>query len=109
MARLLTNEEVHRQLGEVRGWTLEAGELVRTVEMPSFTSAIALVVEVADESEQMDHHPAIDIRWRTVRFALATHNADGITQLDFELAHRIDTAVHELLERGSGARSSASN
>ena len=37
----------------------------------------------------MDHHPDIDIRWRTVSFFLVTHSEGGVTQLDIELAHRI--------------------
>ena len=40
-------------------------------------------------AETMDHHPDIDIRWRTVSFALSTHSAGGLTQLDIELAHQI--------------------
>jgi 4a-hydroxytetrahydrobiopterin dehydratase len=38
----------------------------------------------------MDHHPDIDIRWRTLHLTLSTHSAGGVTQLDIELAHRID-------------------
>jgi 4a-hydroxytetrahydrobiopterin dehydratase len=98
VTRLLTNEEIHRQLGEIDDWTLQSGVLVRTVTMARFASAIALVVAVADEAEQMDHHPDIDVRWRAVRFALSTHSAGGITQLDIELAHRIDAAVDEVNE-----------
>ena len=41
-------------------------------------------------AEQADHHPDIDIRWRTVRLALVTHDAGGITELDFSLARAID-------------------
>ena len=37
----------------------------------------------------MDHHPDIDIRWRSVTFACVTHSAGGVTQRDIELAHRI--------------------
>jgi 4a-hydroxytetrahydrobiopterin dehydratase len=43
----------------------------------------------------MDHHPDIDIRWRTLRLTLSTHSAGGVTQLDIELAHQ----VHEVLSR----------
>ena len=42
----------------------------------------------------MDHHPDIDIRWRTLRLVLCTHSAGGrITDLDVELARRIDAIV----------------
>ena len=45
--------------------------------------------DAADEAEQMNHHPDIDIRWRTTRWLLTTHDKGGLTQLDIELAHRI--------------------
>jgi 4a-hydroxytetrahydrobiopterin dehydratase len=36
----------------------------------------------------MDHHPDVDLRWRTVVLRCSTHSAGGVTQLDVELAHR---------------------
>jgi len=99
MARLLDDEERARALADLPGWTGDGDSLARTVEAPDFRTAIALVVDVADEAEQMDHHPDIDIRWRRVTFVLSTHSAGGVTQLDVELAHRIAQAA-----QGHGAR-----
>jgi 4a-hydroxytetrahydrobiopterin dehydratase len=48
------------------------------------------VRRVAEFAEQKDHHPDIDIRWRTVTFALVTHSAGGITEKDVEMAGEID-------------------
>ena len=72
-----------------------------TVEAPDFPAAIRIVDAVADEAEQMNHHPDIDIRWRTTRWLLTTHDAGGLTQLDIELAHRISAAARA---HGSDAR-----
>jgi 4a-hydroxytetrahydrobiopterin dehydratase len=41
----------------------------------------------------MDHHPDIDIRWRTLRIALITHSTGCLTALDVDLAHRIDAIM----------------
>jgi 4a-hydroxytetrahydrobiopterin dehydratase len=41
----------------------------------------------------MNHHPDIDIRWRTTHWLLTTHDAGGLTQLDIELAHGISDAA----------------
>lgn len=49
----------------------------------------------AVDAEEMNHHPDMDIRWRSVHFLLTTHDAGGLTQLDIELAHRISTYVTE--------------
>ena len=56
--------------------------------------------EVAAAAETMDHHPDIDIRWRTVAFALSTHSEGGLTQLDVELAHQIS---QEAARKGAAA------
>ena len=58
--------------------------------MRAFPAALDFVVAVGNLAEEADHHPDIDIRWRTVRLALVTHDAGGITELDFALARAID-------------------
>jgi 4a-hydroxytetrahydrobiopterin dehydratase len=92
MTRLLTDEEIDRQLRDLPGWQRDGDAITATLEAPDFPTAIRLVDEVAVEAEDMDHHPDIDIRWRTVRFVLSTHSEGGLTQLDVELAHRISQA-----------------
>jgi len=74
-------------------WTQEGPSLVSTTPARTFMDAIALVQAVAMVAERMDHHPDIDIRWRTVTFRLSTHSAGGITDLDFSLATEIDSLV----------------
>ena len=54
---------------------------------------IALVQQVAEAAEAADHHPDIDIRWRTVTFRLVTHSAGGVTAKDIGLARTIDTMI----------------
>ncbi len=93
MSRLLTDDEVTRQLADLPGWAREGDAIVATIQAPDFPAAVRLVVAVADEAEQMNHHPDIDIRWRTTRWLLTTHDAGGLTQLDVELAHRINAAA----------------
>ncbi|MFD0569605.1 4a-hydroxytetrahydrobiopterin dehydratase [Kitasatospora gansuensis] len=50
---------------------------------------------VAEAAEELDHHPDIDIRWRTLRFVLSTHSAGGLTGLDLTMAARIDQALRD--------------
>jgi 4a-hydroxytetrahydrobiopterin dehydratase len=47
-------------------------------------------VRVGFLAEQADHHPDIDIRWRTVTFALTSHDSGGLTQRDLDLAAAIE-------------------
>lgn len=102
MSRLLTEEEVERQLGDLPDWRREGDSVVATLEAPDFPTAIRLVDQVAVEAEEMDHHPDIDIRWRTTHWTLSTHSEGGLTQLDIELAHRISQAASRLGVRSGG-------
>lgn len=90
MAELLTDAEVTAALTGLPQWRREGAAIIRTVELPTFPDAIALVDRVAAAAQARDHHPDIDIRWRTLTFTCATHSAGGITRLDVELAREID-------------------
>ncbi|MGN6132584.1 MAG: 4a-hydroxytetrahydrobiopterin dehydratase [Nocardioidaceae bacterium] len=87
----LTQDEVDRALAhELPQWSQDGDSLVRSVEAPSFLEGIELVRRVAQVAEELDHHPDIDIRWRTVTFRLSTHSAGAITMRDTRLAADID-------------------
>lgn len=90
---LLTDEELNRALLDIPAWQVVDGRLRRTVECSTFPEAIEFVRRVADVAEELDHHPDIDIRWRTVQLALWTHDRGGLTEFDVELARRIDRVV----------------
>jgi 4a-hydroxytetrahydrobiopterin dehydratase len=96
MARLLTDDEITRQLADLPGWTRDGEAITAAYEAPDFPTGIRLVEDVADAAEQMNHHPDIDIRWRTTHWRLSTHSEGGLTQLDVELAHRIRDAATRL-------------
>jgi len=90
MPELLNPEAIQTLLMEIPEWKLEGDTISRSVEFPSFLEAVDAVNKIAREAEAMDHHPDIDIRWRTVRLALVTHSAGGLTTLDFQLAKKLD-------------------
>ena len=74
-------------------WTYADGALRATFVASDFSAAIAWVDAIAAIAEEMDHHPDIDIRWRTLHFTLSTHSAGGVTELDLQLAIRIEGVV----------------
>jgi 4a-hydroxytetrahydrobiopterin dehydratase len=86
----LTASELEQFLAASPDWSLEEGRLVRRATASTFPVAISWVVAVAEAAERADHHPDIDIRWRTVTFRLRTHDVDAITSLDSALAREID-------------------
>jgi 4a-hydroxytetrahydrobiopterin dehydratase len=90
---VLTNEQVDAALPDLNGWERKDGALRRSVEFPAFLDGIDAVRRVAEHAENRDHHPDIDIRWRTVTFALVTHSAGGITDQDLQMAKVIDQTL----------------
>src|SRR2546421_7115912 len=93
MPEVLDHDAVARALQSLDGWTGDAKEIARTAELPGFPAAIRVVDRVAEVAEELDHHPDIDIRWRTLTFHCATHSAGGVTARDVALARRIDEIV----------------
>ena len=71
-------------------WELAGGKLVKAVRCESFPAALEFVGEVGRLAEEANHHPDIDIRYRSVTLALVTHDSGGITRHDLELARKID-------------------
>jgi 4a-hydroxytetrahydrobiopterin dehydratase len=98
--RILEQQEIYRRLADLPEWSGGAEALTRDFTARDFPSAIALVDRVAVAAEEMDHHPDIDIRWRTVRFRVSTHSAGGVTDLDLDLAGRIEALIRDA--EGSG-------
>ncbi len=87
---MLSDEQVDAALSELDGWERTDGALRRSVKFPAFLDGVDAVRRVAEHAEAKDHHPDIDIRWRTVTFALVTHSEGGITDKDVQMARDID-------------------
>ncbi|MCB0915087.1 MAG: 4a-hydroxytetrahydrobiopterin dehydratase [Actinobacteria bacterium] len=92
----LPPESIAAQLARLTDWARVGDVLVRVVVFDDFISGIEAVNGVAAAAEAIDHHPDIDIRWREVTFRCTTHSAGAITDLDVELAERIDAVVAQV-------------
>ena len=75
----------------------------RTVELPSFRDAVDAIVRIADVAEEMDHHPDVDLRWRTLHLALVSHSEGGVTTLDLQLAQGTGFGVIRRLRAATGS------
>lgn len=93
MSELLTAQDIKTWLKKLPEWELEKKHIERLFEFDDFSQAIEFVNGVAEIAEEEDHHPEIDIRYNKVKVALSTHSEGGLTDLDFELAEKIDTLV----------------
>ncbi|MEE4184130.1 MAG: 4a-hydroxytetrahydrobiopterin dehydratase [Gammaproteobacteria bacterium] len=71
-------------------WTLKDGKLHKTFRFRNFSEAFGFMTRAALAAESMDHHPEWLNVYKTVRVDLTTHDAGGVTELDFALAERMD-------------------
>jgi 4a-hydroxytetrahydrobiopterin dehydratase len=78
------------------GWTQADNALTRAIRRADFVEALALVLEIGRLAEAANHHPDIDIRYRTVHLSLSTHDAGHtVTAKDFALAQEINDLSEE--------------
>ncbi|BAH39771.1 MAG TPA: 4a-hydroxytetrahydrobiopterin dehydratase [Gemmatimonas aurantiaca] len=87
----LSDIEIQRALGALPGWSRKGDAICKSYHFATFPAGIAFLAKVADVAERLQHHPDIDVRYTRVQFVLSTHDAGGVTQKDFELAHQIET------------------
>ena len=79
-------------IAELDGWTLadDAGSIGKTFTFRNFSEAFGFMTRAALAAEKMDHHPDWSNVYKTVVVTLNTHDAGGLTALDFELAKKMD-------------------
>ncbi len=76
------------------GWRIvDDHHLEKEYTFPNFVDALAFVNRVAAIAEELGHHPDIYLTWGKVRIQTWTHDANGLTGKDFELANRIGTSA----------------
>jgi len=88
--KLLTEAEIAARLADVLKWTRLGNAITRSWEFEDFAEALAFINKVGALAEAMNHHPDIVNSWNKVTLTLTTHDRGGLTDLDFELAKKID-------------------
>ena len=90
----LDPQRVREALAEFSHWQHDAtrGAIRRTFRFADFAQAFGFMAQVALAAEKADHHPEWTNVYNRVDITLTTHDAGGLTQRDFDLAHKIDAA-----------------
>jgi 4a-hydroxytetrahydrobiopterin dehydratase len=89
--KALSKQEVVDFLNEnLKDWTLEENTIMRDFKFKTFVEAFSFMTAVAFEAEKLNHHPDWSNSYNKVSISLTNHEAKGITQLDFDLANKID-------------------
>ena len=86
----LTEEEIKLNLGKLSGWKIENNKLHKLFKFKTFNQAISFIVGVSMVCEKMNHHPEWSNIYGNVDVKLVTHRVNGLTELDFQLAEKMD-------------------
>jgi 4a-hydroxytetrahydrobiopterin dehydratase len=71
-------------------WAIEEGKLSKTFKFKSFIRAFGWMTQIAMWSEKLKHHPEWFNVYNKVEVKLVTHDVNGISELDFELAKKME-------------------
>ncbi|MBN8533593.1 MAG: 4a-hydroxytetrahydrobiopterin dehydratase [Rhizobiales bacterium] len=82
-------------LAELSGWVYDEGRdaIAKRFSFADFVAAFGFMAQVALEAEKMNHHPEWTNVYRHVDVRLTTHDAGGVSELDFALARAIERIV----------------
>ncbi len=86
----LSAKAVDARLATLPAWKRAKGTLHRTFSFTDFSEAFGFMARTALAAEKMNHHPDWSNVWNKVVVVLSTHDAGGITDLDFRLASEMD-------------------
>ncbi len=96
MANRLSLTEIDQSLAELPGWKLDGKFIVKKYRFPEFLKGVAFVNEIAQLSEEKNHHPFIAIDYKLVTLRITSWNAGGLTDLDVMLAKQYDTIYEKM-------------
>ena len=91
MPSKLSPSEIEAALTGLTGWEYKNGKLRKTFVLGSFVEAFGFMTQVALHAERMNHHPEFFNVYNRVTLDLSTHDVNGTSELDVELARVIDT------------------
>jgi len=96
MPTRLDQTEIHKNLNDLNEmagdspWQVIDGKLHKEFKFKSFIRAFGWMTQMAIWAEKLKHHPEWFNVYNTVKVDLVTHDVDGISELDFELAKKME-------------------
>ena len=93
MTEKLSSDEIQTELKKVVGWVIQDEKLHKEFRFSSFIKAFGFMTQLALVAESMNHHPEWFNVYNRVVIDLTTHDAGGISNLDFELASKANHLI----------------
>lgn len=95
MVKKISDSQIQARLKNIPGWEPDEFNTVIQKEFTfkNFTDAMVFVNKVAELAEEHEHHPDICISYNSVVIMLTTHEVEGLSGRDFQLADDIEKIV----------------
>ena len=95
---LLDDDEIQSSLRSLEGWERDGDHITREYSVDDFVTAVDLTKAFVQPAEDLNHHPDLSVSWGSVGVSVTTHDAGGLTELDFELAEKYNRIYEEDFE-----------
>ncbi len=94
----LSDDSLRKWAAAHHPWAVGTGSdrLLRTFKFADFSAAMQFMAKVAPVADRLDHHPEWQNVYNKVWVELTTHDVDGVTELDLELAEAMNSAAQAL-------------
>lgn len=89
----LSESAIEKKLENLPDWEFYDNALHTDFEFDNFKDCMSAMNRIAFECEALNHHPEWTNSYNTLDIKLTTHDAGGVTELDFKLATMINIIV----------------
>jgi len=88
----LTATQIAEYLKQINGWSYDAENktISRTFAFENYYQTTAFVNALAWVAHREDHHPDIEVSYKTCKVRFKTHSVGGITENDFICAAKLN-------------------
>ncbi|MDP1651938.1 MAG: 4a-hydroxytetrahydrobiopterin dehydratase [Rhodocyclaceae bacterium] len=93
MTTALSDNEIASRLAALDSWSRDAARIVKTYRFANYHETISFVNAVAWIAHRSDHHPDLEVGYNRCTVALTTHDAGGLSALDFDSAAKVDALL----------------
>ncbi|ODN42734.1 4a-hydroxytetrahydrobiopterin dehydratase [Piscirickettsia litoralis] len=93
----LNQEQIQTALTELPSWRQDGDKITQTIRFPNYLDGIRFISKLAIQAEAVQHHPDLTINWCNIKIDLNTHDVNGISQKDIDMAKYIESLLPEFL------------
>lgn len=89
----LSEQDIEKKLLHLPEWDYYDDALHAEFEFENFKDCFSAMSRIAFECEALNHHPDWSNVYNVLTISLSTHDANGVTEKDFQLAKAIEAIV----------------